>query len=847
MTDVIAILWWWILVALIGLLAWPLAFRLLRFVPDRGYSATRPLGLLLGTYAWWLLGSLGFLNTSLGSILIALALTGGLSAWLYHEWRADSTDSLRNWLRRNLSYVLTYECLFLLAFASWAYFRAHCPGINHTEKPMEFAFLNAILRSPGFPPNDPWLAGYGISYYYMGYVIMALLARLSGTAPSVAYNVAHALWFALFATGGFGAAYNLIQNSRFHIPNLKSLAYGLLAAVMLVVMGNLGGTLELAHQNGLGSASFWQWLDVAELSGPPTSGGGLTPQRGGWWWWRASRVINDYKLDGNSQHNDTTIIDEFPQFSFILGDMHPHVLALPFALLAITLAFNVYVSRFTFHVSGFKSQIAKEQIAKLVVYAVVLGGLGFLNTWDYPIYLALVVAAYGLGRWREAGRLSDKLVLEILLLGVGLGITGYVLYLPFYLSLAMPMNGLVPNLFNGTRLSQFFIMFGPFLVIGACFLLTLALRTQRLRTHNRLWLTAASWTLIILVICILLALLVGAISPKGRMYLEAWRQHKALPGLSADAGEVVLSRLAGRLLGTSTLTPRADGTMVSVPGSGPWLPLVLLGAIVLSILIWSERFSHKESEAMPESGFPAAPFAMLLFVTGAALALSLEFIFLADAFGTRMNTVFKFYYQVWALWSVAAAYGAYYVIESQDMRQDRATGAVQAALIAVLILAGLCYPIMAIPGRIGESASPTLDGSAYLARENPDEHTAIQWLNANVHGAPTILEAPGLSFQAHTSRVSAYTGLPTLLGWSGHESQWRKSWPAAERERDIQEIYNSRSELTARNLLDKYGISYIYVGSRERAQYSPAGLAKFEVMAEPVFRQGAVAIYRVRK
>ncbi|MBN1888448.1 MAG: hypothetical protein JW850_10675, partial [Thermoflexales bacterium] len=700
----------------------------------------------------------------------------------------------------------------------------------------------AILRSPGFPPNDPWLAGYSISYYYMGYAMMALLTRLSGTVPGVAYNVAHALWFALFAAGGFGAAYNLIQNQKpvlskvegSKIKNQKGLIYGLLAAVILVLMGNLAGSLELAHQNGLGSAGFWQWLDVAELSGPPTSGGGLTPQRGGWWWWRASRVINDYKLDGNSQHNDTTIIDEFPQFSFILGDMHPHVLALPFALLAMTLAFNLQASGFRFQVSGFKSQIAR-----LLLHAVVLGGLGFLNTWDYPIYLALLVAAYGLGRWREEGGMSDKLVLEMILMGAGLGIAGYVLYLPFYLSLSMPVNGLVPNLFNGTRLSQFFIAFGPLLVTGACFLLTLVTRMRR-----RTWLTAASWTLIILVVCILFALLVGVISPQGRTYLDAWRQHKALPGLGADAGGVVLSRLTGRLLGTPTLTPRADGTTVSVPGSGPWLPLVLLGAIVLSILIWREMFSQgEETRFLLKTEFPAAPFVLLLFVTGAALALSLEFIFLADAFGTRMNTVFKFYYQVWALWSVAGAYGVYYAIENQD----RATGAVQATLIAVMILAGLCYPVMAIPGRMGESVPPTLDGTAYLARENPDEHAAIQWLNTNVQGAPLILEAPGLSFQAHTSRVSAYTGLPTLLGWSGHESQWRKNWPAAERERDAQEIYTSRSELAARTLLNKYGISYIYVGGRERAQYSPSALAKFEVMAEPVFRQGAVAIYQVRK
>ena len=155
---------------------------------------------------------------------------------------------------------------------------------------------------------------------------------------------------------------------------------------------------------------------------------------------------------------------------------------------------------------------------------------------------------------------------------------------------------------------------------------------------------------------------------------------------------------------------------------------------------------------------------------------------------------------------------------------------------------------MAIPSRMDRGAAPTLDGTAYLARENPDEYAAIQWLNANVQGSPVILEAPGASFQAQTSRVSGYTGLPTLLGWPGHESQWRKNFiQAGTREINIQEIYNSRDEQYVSSLLNKYDISYIYVGPSERSQYAPAGLAKFDIMAIPVFQQGSVTIYRTRR
>ena len=208
MRDILAVLSWWLLIEVIGLAAWPLAFRLLRFLPDRGYTAAKPLGLLLASYALWLAGSLGLMQNSLGGILFALILVIAASAWALSR---DGIAALRDWLSRHRAMVLVYEALFLVAMCGWAAFRATNPGINSTEKPMEFMFLNSILRSPSFPPHDAWLSGFGISYYYFGYVMMALMTRLSGALPGVAYNVSHGLWFALIAGGSFGSAYNITQ------------------------------------------------------------------------------------------------------------------------------------------------------------------------------------------------------------------------------------------------------------------------------------------------------------------------------------------------------------------------------------------------------------------------------------------------------------------------------------------------------------------------------------------------------------------------------------------------------------------------------------------------------------
>ncbi len=108
--------------------------------------------------------------------------------------------------------IVIVEVLFFLAFAAWAFVRASNPNIEVSggEKTMELAFINAILRSPTFPPHDPWLSGYAISYYYFGYVMTAMLAKATGTLGSVAHNLMSALIFALSFIGAYGILYNLL-------------------------------------------------------------------------------------------------------------------------------------------------------------------------------------------------------------------------------------------------------------------------------------------------------------------------------------------------------------------------------------------------------------------------------------------------------------------------------------------------------------------------------------------------------------------------------------------------------------------------------------------------------------
>src|SRR3990172_9240124 len=208
MSDVVAVLIWWLLLQAMGWVALPLVFRLLRWLPDRGYSIAKPAGLLLGNYLLWLLGTLGWLRNTEGGIRVSFGMVALVAVWVYRRW--DDGPKLFDWIRSHIGWVVAYEMVFLIAFAAWAVFRAHNPDLSTTEKPMEFAFMNAIGRSQTFPPHDPWLSGFGISYYYFGYVMMSSMMKLSSVNSGVAFSLSNALWFALTAAGAFALAANLL-------------------------------------------------------------------------------------------------------------------------------------------------------------------------------------------------------------------------------------------------------------------------------------------------------------------------------------------------------------------------------------------------------------------------------------------------------------------------------------------------------------------------------------------------------------------------------------------------------------------------------------------------------------
>lgn len=849
---------WYFTITLIGWITFPLVYRLLPALVDRGYAFTRAVGLLLWAYAFWLLASLGILRNDLGGLLFSVLLLIALSGWAL---RSVSLEEMADWVRKQRSLVLVVEILFLVAFAFMGLVRAANPEILGTEKPMELAFINAILNSPEFPPHDPWLSGYAISYYYFGYVMVAMLAKLTGTPGGVAFNLGVTLVFALSAVGSYGLVYNLLSFRSTRLPRRQMdssgraaqakstfLSLALLGPIFVLLIGNLEGFLEVLHARGLFwqstptgelTSPFWKWLDMRELSSPPQQPFSWTPSRY-LWWWRASRVVQDYDFAENWKE----VIDEFPAFSYLLADLHPHVLAMPFAFLAMGLALNLFLGGGEGRLSWLQGGVGERVESWLsleinppvfLLGAVCLGGLAFLNTWDFPFYVALFAGAFALVRMRQVGTGWGVGISEFFRLTIALVVTGIILYLPFYIGFSSQAGGVLPNLVYPTRGTHLWVMFAPLLLPLFAFLYFRWMHSSGLGFWKGGAL-ALSLTLLLWLLSILLTVGIAMLPEVNNLFLGS---------LSApDYGNLLAESLVRR-----------------IRSPGGWLTLLILLAMTLGLMLkavgekkieenveGSRALSNRESaQDVPQSLSPNI-FVLLLILLGTLLVLGPEFLYLRDLFGWRINTIFKFYYQAWLLWAVAAAYASSILL----LIPRRPWNLIYRGVLILIMMAGMTYTSLGLwtkTNAFKPATGFTLDGTAYLLHQSPNEMSAIAWLSAAPAGV--VAEAVGGSYSIY-GRVSTLSGQPTVLGWDFHETQWRgSSLLLGTRQNDIQRLYCTRDWNEAQEIINLYNIRYIFLGNLERSDFTPAncpgGLndVKFIRNLAVAFQQGEVTVYMV--
>jgi len=407
--------------------------------------------------------------------------------------------------------------------------------------------------------------------------MMALLTRLSGAPSGIGFDLYDALLFALTVTGAFGIVYNLVAGSERSLSgDQQPVFYGLLGSLFVAVMGNLEGLLEALYAKGVMPRTFWSWIDIPGLIENGRVTGSWYPGHD-WWWWRASRVLRDLDLLGRPM--PVQPIDEFPLFSFLLGDNHPHVLALPFVLLALALALNLLRRQQEVNVERKNRAPWWNPIATcldgdgalFILYALILGALGFLNTWDFPLYLGLTVLAYGVGCYAATGQMNRELTRRTATLGVGLLLAGVFLYLPFYVGFSSQAGGVLPYLLPPTRLPQYLVMFGPYVFIVAWFLIAqISIQARQESKGTLLRSVMQWWGAVMLVPFAVFALTMVSIllTNQGRQFV-----HEVLA--NPDVQQALGSTSTGAVVGASFMSRLRD----------PWLFLMLSFLITLTVVI----------------------------------------------------------------------------------------------------------------------------------------------------------------------------------------------------------------------------------------------------------------------
>ena len=784
------VLFWWLALTALGLLTFPLAFSLFYALADRGYIFSKTLGMLLLAYLAWLLASLHILAFSRASLLLVAAILL-LCAIVMFTWQRQK---ITRFLRQHWRLVLLEESVFTLAFLLFVGIRSLNPDLWNPfiggEKPMELAFLHAVLRSSYMPPYDPWFAGGYINYYYYGYVIAAALIKLTAIVPTTAFNLAIPTLFALTFTGVVSLVYSFTR--RFPIA--------LLGGYFSVLIGNFDGFVQLKAQ--VAAALAHAPLPMFD-------------------YWRSSRVI-------------PFTINEFPFWSFLFADLHPHVIDLPIAVLMLGII-AVLVLPGEEEVMAGSSQHRRKFFLYLLA-AFVFGTIACVNTWDMPVYALLftmVLIVQTILEKRMSPRLEIFVSLSFCLLTVILLYAlSYLFYWPFYASYQqLYVNGL-GLVQQGSTLAEFLTIF--------CLWIFLALSFFLLELYR--WLNARS---------------------------------KILPETRRIAGYILLCAVVltfVTLLGLRTLLLAALGLGIFLFvawGIDGGAPSKSFKAIVLPVkrskiaptTVQLDYTARHTSEATRR-------FLYVMLLMGLGITLGQEIVYVRDFLDGgdyfRMNTVFKFSLQAWLFFAIGGALAV-------QQLYKRLAGFIRLAWSVSFIVLALACSVFLFEGTIArisdhqawvnaspqqpvQSANyiPTLDGFAFARAWYPADAKAITWLNNHVAGTPIVLEAAAPVSYQWFNRISVYTGLPDVLGWPDHVSEQRYSEQTLNRVANINIIYSTSNSSAAIELLRYYHVQYIYVGPLERqiyGQQASLGLSKFDRLVGSVvrivYRTNDVTIYEM--
>jgi YYY domain-containing protein len=434
-----SVLRWLVVIELLGVASWPLCFLLFRNFPDGGLGVARLLGLLIISYVAWLAASLSlfpFDGASLASFLILFLVCSSIFCTLKGK-------EMLAFLKERKRILLFEQILFLSLYFIAVFIQSYKPDITLAEKEADMMYLQAVLNGRSMPPQDLWFAGGPVNYYYFGYVVVASMVKLAAVRPEIGFNLAVASVVPLACCGAFSLAYNLTRRR----------GVALLAPLFLIGLGNFDALRRAIRAGGLAGTDWWYTMFA-----------------------HGSREV----IPGT--------IHEFPCFSFLLGDLHPHFIFMPFSFLVLSMIFVL----FTRHGDLFPQFSFAGWRLYTIVCALVLGSVFMFNTWDYPTYVLFLALTAVVLAFRYSSLAKSRSFFGWLLALVVLSV---VLFLPFRLQFApaaRPHVGLV----DAAKRSSL----GAFLTVNglACFAIVSCLVAGLVRCSAAKALKLNGWPLVFL-------------------------------------------------------------------------------------------------------------------------------------------------------------------------------------------------------------------------------------------------------------------------------------------------------------------------------------------------------------
>jgi YYY domain-containing protein len=783
------VLFWVLALVVLGLIGYPYVWLAGASLPDRGFTLARPIALLLTSWLVWWLASLRLVAFTRATIALAgMVFAAGAIAIVVLR-----RDELKEWIRKRWRLLLVAESLFWALLIAGILIRWANPDLWHPtrggEKPMDFAYLNAVLKSTHFPPFDPWFAGGQMNYYYYGFVLVGTLVKATGIAPAIAYNLAVPTLFAFLGTAAFGATLALVDGGARRPSSkwVRPVLIALLGALLVAVLGNLGEIRVLL-------SSLHERIPIE------------------WWYWNPTRVIHHPATESGP-------INELPFFTYLFGDLHAHAVALPYAAVGLALSFSL--------IRGARSSNGRGgPVAGFLLLALVLGALWPTNTWDFPTYALIALVALTLQQAQRGFSLRGLGLLAAR--SAGLLALAYLLFLPFHRRYFSVFNGVERWHGSHTPIKDYLTIHGLFLFAIASALLFELWTARDANSVVRFYrLAIRSWDRI------------GRFRDLHRTLVR--------PSFAQDLGvrvvpaALVLAAALG-VLGRAVLAiaiPVATVALLSLFRSrrgdvdpmrrALWQMTVVLMLIGLAITVAVEYYVVKNIDiGRTNTVFKLYLQVWVLWGIASAVAIGTVFERLP-----RLGRPIRIAWPV-AIASLLVVAALYPILATKARVSDRFDTSVGGTLN------GAAFMQKAVLfDQAGKTVPLKYDGEA------------IRWIQENITGSPVIAEANTAPvLYGWEGRYSMFTGNPTIVGWDYHQRQQRPPQASLvdRRVKDVQNAYLTPDPKVAYRIFRRYGASYFVVGLLERAYFGDqdakwkSGEGKLWTL---VYRNPGVQVYRL--